>query len=519
MQQLWGRRTFCKVEILQSWRVEISCCAWTRITEESADKDSGVTHLFSVDEEIRQLRETPMCQAIVGGKSFSFIIDSGAAANIVSSKLYEEIKSNVSLKKISKKLYAFGQEDALKLKGEFEAEVSICSRKYVATFYVFDGNASVSNLISHNTAKKLQLLHVNSVSEQEQQCNTSLGSEMKSKFPECFSGVGKLKGNKVKLHIDDKVEPVAQPVRRLPFGYRDKVADLLKRLQEEDIIEPVEGVASRWVSPIVVIPKEKVEIRMCIDLRKFNQAVLRERYPIPTMQEMLVELNGATVFSKLDLKQGFFQLELEEESRDVTTFITYVGLFRMQRLGMGICGAPEVFQYTVQKVLVGLPGVLNLADDIMVFGKDQAEHKKRLTNVMKRLSESGLTLNPEKCRFGLSSITFLGHVISDKGIAADPGKVESIVKARAPVNVTELRRFLGLVQYVGRPGESNIADPMSRLSCRGNVEIPVGDDTREYISMIVQEAVPEAMSWQEIKASSDECEVVQVVKEAFRTGR
>ena len=101
------------------------------------------------------------------------------------------------------------------------------------------------------------------------------------------------------------------------------------------------------------------------------------------------------------------------------------------------------FQYTIQKVLTGLSGVLNVADDILVFGKDHNEHKERLVSVMSRLAECGLTLNPEKCKFGLSEVTFLGHVISEKGVAADPGKVEAVVNARAPRNVSELRGFLG----------------------------------------------------------------------------
>ena len=277
--------------------------------------------------------------------------------------------------------------------------------------------------------------------------------------------VGKLKETKVKLHLSKTYEPIAQPVRRLPFGYRDKVADLLERLQKEDIIETVEGVASKWVSPIVVVPVTDNDIRMCIDLRKVNQAVIREKYPITTMQEMLAELNGAKVSSKLDLKQGFFQLELETESRDITTFETHVCLFRMKRLSMGTSCAPDIFHYTIQKVLTGLPGVLNMADEMVVFGKDAAEHKKRLVRVMNRLSESGLTLNPGKCQFGLSSICFLGHFISDKGVEADPCKL-AIVTTRAPANVSELRRFLGLVKWVGRyiPDLATLAAPLKELT-------------------------------------------------------
>ena len=119
---------------------------------------------------------------------------------------------------------------------------------------------------------------------------------------------------------------------------------MLHGLVAEDITEPVEGVGSRWVSPIVIVPKANGEVRMCTDMRQANKAIVRERYPIPTVQEMLAEMNGAKVFSKLDLKQGFFQYELEPGSRDVTTFVTHMGLFRMKRLSVGVTSATECFQ-------------------------------------------------------------------------------------------------------------------------------------------------------------------------------
>ena len=106
------------------------------------------------------------------------------------------------------------------------------------------------------------------------------------------------------LHVDPQCEPVAQPVRRVPFGYKDKVTQLLEHLVAEDIIEPVEGVGSRWVSPIVIVPKCNSEVRMCIDMRQANKAIIRERYPIPTVQEMLVEMNGAKVFLSVSWRQG-----------------------------------------------------------------------------------------------------------------------------------------------------------------------------------------------------------------------
>ena len=126
--------------------------------------------------------------------------------------------------------------------------------------------------------------------------------------------IGKLKDFEVKLHIDESVVLVAQPARRIPFHLRRKVASELQRLEQQGIIEPVEG-PTPWVSPLVVIPKENGEIRLFVDMREANKAILRERHPTPTVDDLIHALNGATVFSKLDLRSGYHKLSLAPESR------------------------------------------------------------------------------------------------------------------------------------------------------------------------------------------------------------
>lgn len=414
--------------------------------------------------------DVPRCKAKLFGKNIPFVVDSGAAANIVSRDVYESIKDKVELKKPYKTLYAFGQSKPLDILGQFSTNLSVEDKCTQAMFFVFNGKSS--NLMSVQTSRELQLLQLRSIFPEE-----NLEAEVKAKFPECFKGIGKLKDCQIKLHVDPTCEPIAQPVRRVPFGLRDKVSELLDKLVAQDIIEPVEGVGSTWVNPVVIVPKRNGDVRMCLDMRQANKAIVRERYPMPTVQEMLAELNGSKVFSKLDLKQGFFQCELELESREITTFVTHSGLFRMKRLTMGVSSAPECFQYTIQKVFNGIPGVLNMTDDIVVFGKDQAEHKERLMKAMDRLSSCGLTLSEDKCKFGVSSIKFLGHIISAEGVAADPDKVESIVSARAPKNVAELRSFLGLVQFVGRyvPDLATVDAPLRQL-CKKSVEFRWGEE-------------------------------------------
>ena len=142
-----------------------------------------------------------------------------------------------------------------------------------------------------------------------------------------FEGMGKLIGFQVKLHVDPEVPAVVQPVRRTPFSLREKVKEKIEELVAMDIIEPVEG-PTPWVSPVVVVLKQNDEICLCVDMRRANEAIIRERYQIPTVDELLLNLNQSTVFRKLNLKWGYHQLELHRDSRSITTFTTHFGLYR-----------------------------------------------------------------------------------------------------------------------------------------------------------------------------------------------
>ena len=224
-----------------------------------------------------------------------------------------------------------------------------------------------------------------------------------------------MRGKVVKLHIDSGVQPKQQPHRRIPFHVRKDVEKELERLEQLDIIEKVTG-PTPWVSPIVVVPKSSGQVRLCVDMREANKAVKREKHPMPTIDDLVADLNGATVFSKLDLSSGYHQLELEPESRHITTFSTHVGLRRYKRLMFGINAASEIFQNAIEEILTGLPGCKNFSDDIIVFGATTAEHDQILYGVLTRLQQHGVRLNKEKCSFSRSEVTFYGHIFSSEGI-------------------------------------------------------------------------------------------------------
>ena len=216
-----------------------------------------------------------------------------------------------------------------------------------------------------------------------------------------------------------------------------------------DIIEPVE-VPSQWISPVVVIPKKNGGIRLCVDMRRANQGATRERYPIPTVDEVIQDLNQSKVFSKLDILLAYHQIELTPDSREITAFMTHKGVYRYKRLMFGINCASEMYNKVMNQVFQGLEGAKNMFDDVFVHGATKEDYDKRLEDILKRLQEKELTLNIDKCNFNMDKIEFMGHMLSAHGIGVSQSKVDAVVQARRPESTSEVRSFLGLVNFVAR---------------------------------------------------------------------
>ena len=273
-------------------------------------------------------------------------------------------------------------------------------------------------------------------------------------FSEVFTGVGCLRDYRLQLHMDDpSVTPVAQKPRRVPFALREKGSEEIKDLIEKDM-EEVPG-PTTWASPIVVSPKASGDIRLCVDMRVANTAIQRERLPIPTVDEALEDLNGSTVFTKLDFNFGFHQIELAESSHDVTTFCTQDG-----------------------QVLADCPGTVNIAEDIVVHGRTTEEHDRRLLKVLERLHERGLTLNSKKCSFRMPRVEFMGFLLSVHGIGPTAEKVRAVTEAEQP---------------------KNAANPVSHLLKPGNTSLP---SENEHLFMVATHAVPSAVQARDLKEAS-----------------
>ena len=392
--------------------------------------------------------ERPVFTVSVNGQNFQLLADSGATVNILTQEDYNSIPHRPALVPHDRKVFGYGGKQALCVKGKFTAKLSASSDNHTSTVeesVIVVTAPGIKSLLSWATSRKLGLIDF------VKSCETKDTVEsLKQEFQDIFKGVGKLKGVKVKLHIDDNVPPVVQNQVRAPFHVRKDIEEQLAKDEDRDIIESPVG-PTPWVSPIVVVPKSTPgKVRVCVDMRAANQAIKREHHPSPTLDELVYKLNGATVFSKVDLRQGYNQLELDESSRYITTFATHKGLRRYKRLFFGINSAAEVFQEEVSRALSGLHGVFNISDDIICYGTDTADHLDNLRALFTRVRERGLTLNEEKCEFEKPTIEFYGHVFGAQGMRPSPTKIQAVLNMGPPQNPQEIRSLLGMANYCGQ---------------------------------------------------------------------
>ena len=445
-------------------------------SEEEIRVDENPAFAFYVAEEgeevcVVSVASEPTMDVSISGIVMEVLIDSGSVSNLMGEDDFQKLKGlgfKGDIEHCSKKLFAYGGKK-VDVIGQFEAEISTGDTKVTTKFIlVRQGRCILGNV----TARELGVLHIGPpVAPRGTSCNEVQGDiagQLKAKYPKVFEGIGKLSDFQLKLHVNPNVPPVAQKLRRVPFALREKVTAKIGELLKEDIIEKVEG-PTTWASPVVVAPKQSGEIRLCVDMRCANEAIIRERLPIPTIDEVLEELNGSTVFSKLDLRCGFHQIELHEDSRDITTFITHEGLFRYKRLSFGVNAAPEKFQHVIRQIIADIEGVVNIADDLIVHGKTIAEHDQNLHKLLAKLEEKNLTLSGEKCTFRMSKVVFMGSILSQHGIGPTEEKVRAVVEASRPTSPSEVRSFLGLVGFSARfiPDFATVAEPLRALTRKG----------------------------------------------------
>jgi len=220
----------------------------------------------------------------------------------------------------------------------------------------------------------------------------------------------------------------------------------VEHMLAHDVIEPA---ASPWCSNVVMVRKQDGSMRFCVDYRKVNELLKKDKFPLPKIDTCLDTLNGCKYYRSCDLRWGYWQTEIDERDRDKTAFVTRKGQWHFKVLSFGLCNAPSQFARIMELVMSGLTYDICLVyvDDILVFSKTFEEHCDRLSTIFDRLERYTLKLKPTKCHLFQRKVKFLGHVVSGKGIECDPDKVAAIATWPTQTSISEVRTFYGLASY------------------------------------------------------------------------
>ena len=291
--------------------------------------------------------------------------------------------------------------------------------------------------------------------------NVSTSKIVKS-FHNVFEGLGCVSGVEYDIKVDPSVKPVITPPRRVPIALQDRLKSTLDQLVKDNVIEPVYE-ATEWVNPLVIIEKPCGKLRLCLDPHQLNKAIFREHYPMRTIEEIAANLHGSKIFSVLDASQAFYQIKVTERTSNYLTFNTPYGRFKFLRMPFGISSAPEVWERTVHDIFGDIPDVEIIRDEIL--GRNVEEHNKVLEKVLMRAQQRNVKFNLKKCEIGVTTVKHQGHIFTTEVVKIDSDKVRAILEYQDPENVDDLRRFLGIVNYVAKfiPNLSKITEPLRLL--------------------------------------------------------
>ncbi|GJU76107.1 putative nucleotidyltransferase, ribonuclease H [Tanacetum coccineum] len=298
-------------------------------------------------------------------------------------------------------------------------------------------------------------------------------------FPEELPGLPPPRQVEFRIDLIPCVAHVARAPYRLAPSEMKELSKQLQELSEKGFIRPS---SSPWGAPVLFVKKKDGSFRMCIDYRELNKLTIKNRYPLPRIDDLFDQLQGSSVYSKIDLRSGYHQLRIREEDIPITAFRTRYGHYEFQVMPFGLTNAPAVFMDLMNRVCKPYLDkfVIVFIDDILIYSKNKEEHGEHLKTILNLLRSEKLYAKFLKCDFWLDSMQFLGHVIDSSGVHVDPAKIEAIKNWAAPTTPTEVRQFLGLAGYYRRfiKEFSLISKPLTKLTQK-NKPYVWGDDEEE----------------------------------------
>ena len=466
----------------------------TNITTSINAVDVGNTITSGYPKEIYAMME-------IDNKAIRFQIDCGASINVIT----QDLIGDCALTPTNKALLMWNKSEVTPLGSARLILRNPQNKKKYSVEFVVVGKGLIP-LIGAKAAQHMKLLTVhkenfvtatppNQLEARVKQLTSA--EELVLKFSDVFERpVGTFPGT-VHLEVEPDVQPVIIPSRRIPTALKETFREELNKLVAEEIIKPVEQ-PTPWVSSLVVTTKKSGALRICVDPRPLNKALKRETYQMPVLDELLPELAQAKVFSMVDLRSGFWHCVLDEQSSLLTTFSTPYGRYRWLRLPFELSVSPEIFQKRINQAIERLEGVLNIADDILIYGVGEteeaanADHDRKLQALLERCRDWGIALNKDKLKLRVKRVKFMGHVLTANGLEPDPDKVKAIKEMPRPQNVEDAQRLNGFVNYLAKflPRLAEAMEPIRRLTRKDTDWEWAADQERAFTK--VKEMVIEA---------------------------
>ena len=405
----------------------------------------------------------------LNGRAVRMEVDTGASTSLVSSDTYKkELGGFPALQPTGIHLRTYSGEK-IPVEGQIRVKVQVGNETPKnLNLLVVPGNGC--SLLGRDWLEELRLDWTAIGQLRHEEAMPARLKELLDKYSPVFSeDLGTFNGPPVTLKLKANAQPRFLKARNVPFALKNKVDQQLQREIDQGILLPVE--CSEFASPIVPVMKPDGKVRICADFKQtLNPNIMVDAFPLPRIEKLFAKLSGGVKFTKLDLSQAYLQFPLDEESQKLCTINTHRGLLQYTRLPFGVSPAVGVFQRRMESLLQGIPGTVCFLDGIIVTGGNDQAHLTSLEQILQKLDNCGLKCKLEKCRFMQDSVDYLGHKVGALGLHPLDTKVAAITRAPSPTNVTQLRSFLGMVNYYGKflPNLATVLAPLHLLLRRGH---------------------------------------------------
>lgn len=400
----------------------------------------------------------------INDEKVQFKLDTGSDVNCIPLQIVERL--NLPIDDFRDALILDYSSNKIKIHGKVKLVCvdSESGRSYGASFLVVDNSfeplLGLQSCVEFELIKRLSAVEDHSALPRESQAFVEC-------FRDIFEGLGRFPG-KCSIALKENSVPSLHYRKRIPLALHDRLKLELERLVKEGVISPVDY-PTDWVSNMQLVEKSNGKLRICLDPKPLNKCIKREHFLIPTQEDLFSRLSGKRVFSVLDLSSGFWQMELDRKSSDLTTFMTPFGRYRWNRVPFGLNNAPEMFQRRMVQIFGDIPGVVVYFDDVLIAGEDEIEHDKALAQVIERAQVNNVKFNADKLQYRRNKVTFMGSVIGYGEMHPIDKDVRAITRMPKPSCVADVARLLGLLKYLAKyiPNLSKRTVNLRRLTHHG----------------------------------------------------